>query len=165
MHGSGVHVFLDSCQVQYFSTTWLDKEEDPPGPFTIDDMSYNVKLLCGIDIYRPFPLHSEVNSDSNVIYADQFGDFNSTPVFYIISNLGSSVFVQQQDILQNNSVLMRFNNSLLPNLPVMYVGGEYKRESNTSQLASGVEMTLVDANLREVDLLYPMRVSLFVSYH
>jgi hypothetical protein len=163
IHGSGVHMFLDSCQIQYFSSTWLERDdpEEPPESFAINDMSYNVMLLCGIDIYRPFPLHST----NKEIWADQFGDFNSTPVFYIQSGLGSSVFVQQNGILKNNSVLMRFNNSLLQNLPVMYIGGEYKRESSVSQLASGVQLTLVDANMREVDLLYPMRVSLFVSFH
>jgi hypothetical protein len=105
-----------------------------------------------------------------------YGDYNSTPVLYLLSNLGSNFYVQthvdnedpnNQDnsVMSNLSIFMRIINAFLPNLPITYAGGDYKNVCFVHNLTSGGYIQLVDANLVLVDILYPMRVSLLVEFY
>jgi hypothetical protein len=60
---------------------------------------------------------------------------------------------------------MRITNVFLPNLPITYEGGDYKNDCFVHILTSGGYIQLVDANLKPVDLLYPMRLSLLVEFY
>jgi hypothetical protein len=111
-----------------------------------------------------------------VVKMPNYGDYNSTPVLYLLRNLGSNFYVQthidnedtnNQDnsIMSNLSIFMRITNAFLPNLPITYAGGDYKNDYFVHHLTSGGYITLVDANLIPVDLLYPMRLSLLVEFY
>jgi hypothetical protein len=69
-----------------------------------------------------------------------YGDYNSTPVLYLLSNLGFNFYVQthidnENTNNQDNSVMssliifMRIKNVFLPNLPITYAGCDYKNDS------------------------------------
>jgi hypothetical protein len=69
-------------------------------PFVIQSMSYNLSLLLGIKLYQ-LPISSvEIENITNneeenitriyIIKLPPSGDYNSTPIFYLASNLGSN---------------------------------------------------------------------------
>jgi hypothetical protein len=101
----------------------------------------------------------------------KYGDYNSTPVLYLLSNLESNFYVQthvdNQDnsVMSNLSIFMRIINAFLPNLPIPYASGDYKNDCFVHNLTSGGYIQLVDANLGPVDLLIPMRLSLLVEFY
>jgi hypothetical protein len=103
-----------------------------------------------------------------------YGDYNSTPVLYLLSNLGSNFYVQthvdnnennDDSVMSNLSIFMRITNAFLLNLPITYAGGDYKNDCFAHNLISRSYIQLVDANLVPVDLLYPMRLSLLVEFY
>jgi hypothetical protein len=177
---SNIEVHRDYCNKIYLQC--LDF------PLIIHDMSYNISLLLGITLYQ-LPIASiEVDYEqnytneeeeiseiiiANVINIPQFGDYNSTPIFYLRRNLRSNFFVQRMiddknkvtEIMTNLNIFMRITNSFLPNLPITYVGGDYKNDCFTSELTSPGYIELIDANLLPVDLLYPMRLSLLAEFY
>jgi hypothetical protein len=69
------------------------------------------------------------------------------------------------EIMTNLNIFMRITNSFLPNLPITYVGGNYKNDCFTSALTSPGYIELRDSNLMPVDLLYPMRLSLLAEFY
>jgi hypothetical protein len=168
-----IEVHLD-----YYNKIYLECDE----PLVIPHMSYNMSLLIGIKLYQLPVASIEVEIDNateeeeeinetiavNVINIPQYGDSNSTPVFYLRGNLGSNFLVQtmiednnqMKAILTNMNIFMRITNSFLPDLPITYVGGDYKNDCYTYAFTSPDYIELVDANLQPVDLLYPMRLSI-----
>jgi hypothetical protein len=109
-----------------------------------------------------------------VVKMPNYGDYNSTPVLSLLSNLVSNLYVQthvdnneNQDnsVMSNLSIFMRITNALLPNLPITHAGGDYKNDCFVHNLAFGGFTQLVDANLEPVDPLYPMRLSLLVEFY
>jgi hypothetical protein len=103
-----------------------------------------------------------------------YGDYNSTPVLYLLSNIVSNFYVQthvdngenkDNSVMSNHSIFMRITYAFLPNLPITYAGGDYKNDCFVHHLTSGGYIQLVDANLVPVDLLYPMRLSLLVEFY
>jgi hypothetical protein len=109
--------------------------------------------------------------DFEIVYILKFpsyGDYNSTPVFYQQSNLGSNFFVQTHvndtkaefETMGILNILMSNTNAFLPNLPITYANGDYKNDCYTSVLTSGGYIGLVDTNLHPIDLLYPVILSL-----
>jgi hypothetical protein len=148
-----------------------------------------MSLLCGIKQYQ-LPVSSieleieQITEEEDwdlievikvyIVKMPNYGDFNSTPVLYLLSNLGSNFYVQthvdntnDQDnsVMSNLSIFMRITNAFLPNLPITYAGGDYKNDCFIHNLTSGGYIQLVDANLVPVDLLYPMRLSLLVEFY
>jgi hypothetical protein len=109
----------------------------------------------------------------HIIKLPQYGDYKSTPVFYLASNLGSNFFVQAireekeelKDILINQNIFMHIINSFLPGLPITFAGGDYKNDCFISSLTSSGYIELLDSNLQAVDLLYPMRLSLLIEFY
>jgi hypothetical protein len=111
-----------------------------------------------------------------VVKMPNYGDYISTPVLYLLSNLGFNFYVQthvdnedrnNQDnsVMSNLSIFMRITNAFLPNLPITYTGGDYKNDCFVYNLTSGGDIQLVDANLVPVDLFYPMNLSLLVEFY
>jgi hypothetical protein len=103
-----------------------------------------------------------------------YGDYNSTPVLYLLSNLGSNFYVrthvdnedsQDNSVMNNQSIFIRITNAFLPNLPNSYASDDYKNDCFVHHLTSRGYIQLVDANLVPVDLLYLMKISLFVEFY
>ena len=60
--------------------------------FTINNASYNIIQLCGI-YNEILPLNSEYKGVQNYcILAQSVGNYLSTPVLYLVSNVGKSSF-------------------------------------------------------------------------
>jgi hypothetical protein len=66
-----------------------------------------------------------------------YGDYNSTSVLYLLSNLGSNFYVQthvennenrDNSVMSNLNIFMRITNAFLPNLPITYASGDYKND-------------------------------------
>ena len=137
-------------------------------PFTINDMSYNMRQLTGIDKLPVSASQAEYSSTFSVI-APRYGDYNSTPVFYLLSNMGvnsngSGMLIQENGVMNGRNIFMRFANNHAPNFPVSYIGGDVKYHCPTSVLSQRGWIELVDANLVPVDLLYPLRISIRVEF-
>jgi hypothetical protein len=164
IRSSGVAPHLDECKIIYFVSA---------SNFTIDDMSYNVSLLCGITRSH-LPKISEIGT-SRFIYMDQYGDYNSTPVLYLTSNIGQSGYVQEFELteldrktalssISDYSLFMKINNSISPHFPVSFYGGDYRRSVDVMNIHN-ISFTLYDANMVELDLLYPMRLSFLIIFY
>jgi hypothetical protein len=69
------------------------------------------------------------------------------------------------EIMTNLNIFMCIINSFLANLPITYIGGDYKNDYFTTVLTSLEYIELVDSNLMLVDLLYPMRLSLLAEFY
>jgi hypothetical protein len=89
------------------------------------------------------------------------------------SNLGSNFFVQthvndtktESETMCNINIFLRNIHAFLLNLPIIYAGGDYKKDYHISELISESYIELVDTNLHPIDLLYPLRVSLLVEFY
>jgi hypothetical protein len=112
-------------------------------------MNYSMSLLCGIKQHQLLVSSIELEIEQiteeedwdlieiikvYVFKMPNYGDYNSTPVLYLLSNLGSNFYVQthvdnddNQDnsLMSNLSIFMRIINAFLPNLPMTYAGGNY----------------------------------------
>jgi hypothetical protein len=119
---------------------------------------------------------TDSNIDFEIAHIHKFpsyGDYNSTPVFYLRSNLGSNFFVQthvndmktESEAMCILNIFMSSTNAFLPNLTITYASGDYKNDCYTSVLTSGGYIGLVDANLHPIDLLYPFILSLLGEFY
>ena len=121
--------------------------------FTITDMSYNTKMISGFynDI---FPLVS-VN---NTIAARSVGFSLSTPILYLVSNLGAKCYDNIDELYCDRKVLMRVSNSFTSGYPIVNGNAEFSSIIPVNSL-SNIEFRLVDANMHDVKLLTPMYLS------
>jgi hypothetical protein len=168
---------LDYCNRIYFQS-YISS-------FIIQSMSSNLSILRGIKLFQ-VPITSveienltnneeeeEILETIHIIKIYQYGDYNSTPIFYLMSNLGANFFVQTsiddkeelKDILINHNIFMRITNSFLPDLLITYTGEDYKNDCFISSLTSTGYIELLDSNLQAVDLLYPLRLSLLIEFY
>jgi hypothetical protein len=123
--------------------------------FTITAMSYNMKQITGF-FNTEFPL----SSNNHLILAPSIGFHLSTPILYLISNLGSRCFVHKARTSSDNRVVMRIINSFSANFPIVSNNAEFSTMVNSNSL-SDVWFQLVDANMRPIKLLLPMYISAF----
>ena len=109
-------------------------------PFVIQDASYNIRMLMGID---KLPVEATRRHDASTysIVAPRYGDYNSTPILYLLSDIGvngngSGMFVQElgTDVLNGRNIFMRFANNHAPSIPVNYIGGDVKYHTSTMVL-------------------------------
>jgi hypothetical protein len=103
-----------------------------------------------------------------------YGDYNSTPVVFLLSNLGSNFCVQthvnynenkDNSIMSNLNMKMRITNTFLPNFPINYTGDDYINDCYVHILTLGDYIQLVDANLEPVDLLYLISLCLLFEFY
>ena len=137
-------------------------------PFTISDMSYNMKMVSGFynDAF-PLTLEEEVGPApaSVVTYyvkASSVGYSLLTPIFYLISNLGSKCYDNVDKSYFNHKVLMRVSNSFMANYPIISSNAEFTSLVPVNSL-SDIEFHLVDANMHPIKLLSPMYLSVYVE--
>ena len=138
--------------------------------FELGEMSYNCKLLFGLhDISTPIisrynPLIQTEQKQEIVI--ESVGFTLSTPVLYLLSNLGAKTFKNKLgDNNHNNlSVLktaMRINNSFSANFPIIASNSDFETVIKSNDL-SNVSFFLVDANGVELNILSPLYLTIHV---
>ncbi|KAI5516885.1 hypothetical protein TVAGG3_0498330 [Trichomonas vaginalis G3] len=124
-----------------------------PTEFTINDMSYNTKLISGF-YYQQFPI-----TGKGVIQGMSIPLTLSTPILYIVSNLGSKCYSNVDRNYYDQKILMRINNTFSAGLPIVHSNAEFSALVNSNTLAN-INLTLVDANFVPVKLLCPMYLSM-----
>lgn len=150
---------IDNCQRIFFQST---------GPFKLVTCTYNVKLLLGLYAKKDvdFPLEAEeIETDRWVLKIQSAGYFLSTPILYLISNIGQSAFRNLAfDIsnIQSADIVMRINNSFTPSIPIIASNGEFSQNVQSGSIA-GAWFLLVDADLHPIDLLNPMYISIQIT--
>ena len=155
----GITCGVDNCNRLYFTAN----EE-----FWFNDISYNVKLLLGLYSYKDEDIRAEkirAEPAGQGVYKLQInsvGMYLSTPVLNLVSNIGDPCYRNNSDDsvnIQACSSVLRINNSFSPNIPII-ANSDGSFSIVPSGYVSGAVFILVDANMRQVDLLNPMYISL-----
>ena len=131
--------------------------------FTIKDMSYNSKLITGF-YNSTFPIESTFNENLNafVITADSVGFMLSTPVLYLVSNVGMQSYRNaNNEDLCGAKIVMRLNNSFSASCPIIVNNADFATVLLSNDLSS-LEFRLVDAYMHEIKLLSPMYLSIHI---
>lgn len=130
---------------------------------SLDDCSYNVKILLGLYNYT-FPLTSTEISTKHILQLKDVGAFLSTPVLYLASNIGQNSFknINSSDSLTSTRIVMRLNNSYSSAYPIFATNGDFNVRVLSTDL-SDIRFTLVDANYVEVKLLNPMYITINIE--
>ena len=151
---SGVKPYLDA-------TSRIVLESD--SNFVITNISYNIIQMIGF-YDQILPIYSSKNFTSNKyeIIAQSIGNTLSTPVLYMVSNLGKSSYRNLNDNLNISKIVLRINNSFSANYPIIIQNADFEVEINSNDL-SHLSLTLVDANLHEIHLLNPMYITISVQ--
>ena len=127
-------------------------------PFILNDMSYNAKLISGF-YNQTFPIEAEWNNGYYIVKGLSVPLTLSTPILYIVSNLGSKCYSNVDRNYYDQKILMRINNTFSAGLPIVHSNAEFSTLVNSNTLAS-ITLTLVDANFVPVKLLCPMYLSM-----
>ena len=151
-----ISVYYDSCSRIYFLST---------KNFTIDDCSYNLKLMLGlVNVQLPITAQQKAEGmlgTNFVILCPDVGLYLSTPVLYLACNLGSNSYKNTPSSSVSGAsftsmrILMRLTNSFFAKQPICNPNGDYTTTVRCSDL-SDIRFTLMDANYHEVRLLSPM---------
>ena len=150
---------VDDCNRLYFIAS---------SEFWFNNMTYNVKLLMGLyaikdEEIRADKIRAEKVSEGNyILQINSVGMYLSTPVLNLVSNIGDPSFRNNSDDLvnlQSCNTILRINNSFSPNVPII-AGGDGSTSIVPSGFVSGAVFILVDANMKQVDLLNPMYITL-----
>ena len=129
--------------------------------FTINDMSYNAKMVSGF-YNTSFPIESVFNGSNYQVLAQSAGYSMLTPILYLVSNLGSKCYDNIDNNYCNHKILMRVSNSFSANYPIINGNAEFQSVVPTNSL-SDIEFKLVDANRKQIRLLTPMYLSINVE--
>ena len=137
--------------------------------FVLGDMTYNCKLLFGL-IDVSLPIYSkedpEIETDNKQeIMIPTVGFTLSTPVLYLLSNIGSKTFKNSDQNAAYQSALktaMRLNNSYSANYPIVSGNSDFQSIIKSNDLTN-CEFVLVDANLHEITLLSPLYITIHIT--
>ncbi|KAI5490048.1 hypothetical protein TVAGG3_0991400 [Trichomonas vaginalis G3] len=121
-------------------------------------MSYNAKLISGF-YNQTFPIEAEWNNGYYIVKGLSVPLTLSTPILYIVSNLGSKCYSNVDRNYYDQKILMRINNTFSAGLPIVHSNAEFSALVNSNTLAN-INLTLVDANFVPVKLLCPMYISM-----
>jgi len=170
---SGVETSVDEAGRFVFKSSLM---------FKINNCSYNVLLMTGL-YSTAFPLRSETkiyestseNESKTTSYtytAKSTGYYLLTPILYLVSNLGNQSYrpigrtslteKSEYNSMSSSKIVLRINNSFSANYPIVVNNGEFATVICSNDL-SHLEFTLVDANMREVNLLNPIYVTIKVA--
>lgn len=138
--------------------------------FELGEMTYNCKLLFGLhDIDTP--IISRYNPDiltesKQEIIIESVGFTLSTPVLYLLSNLGAKTLKNKlidgkSNGLASMKTAMRINNSFSANYPIVSGNSDFETIIKSNDL-SNVSFFLVDANCIELTLLSPLYLTIHV---
>ena len=155
----GISCGVDNCNRLYFEANEL---------FWFNSVSYNVKLLLGLYSVKDDEIRAEkikaeqVGVNKYKLQMKSVGYYLSTPILNLVSNIGDSCFRNNSDDLvniQSCNTVLRLNNSFSPNIPIV-ASGDGSTSIIPSGYVSGAVFILVDANMRQVDLLNPIYITL-----
>jgi hypothetical protein len=128
---------------------------DTEANYSIIGMSYNMRQITGF-YNSEFPIHSQ----NGVINAPSVGFYLSTPILYLISNIGTRCFIHRSRQAHDNRMVMRINNSFIANFPIVSTNAEFVTIVHSNSL-SDVWFQLVDANMIPIKSLSPLFISAF----
>ena len=156
------------CEIDTASRIHLFAENE----YGFDDASYNVKLLFGLHHNVSFPILSKYNPDipteqKQEILFDSVGFTLSTPILYLLSNIGARTFTnnlisQNKGYTSTLKTAMRINNSFSANYPIISGNSDFETIVKSNDLTN-INFMLVDANLKEIQLLSPMYLTIRVQ--
>ena len=131
-------------------------------PFHIDRMTYNFTLLTGF-YNSTFPIYADFTDDYYFITSESVGFVYSTPILYLLSNVGHQSYrtVNVSDIA-GSRVVMRLQNTYQANVPIIANNADFVFTVSSNDLAM-LEFTLTDANLHELKMLSPMYITINVQ--
>ena len=131
--------------------------------FVINTMTYNYQLITGL-FNSSFPIYADHNESLQYfIKANSVGFNLSTPVLYLLSNVGTIAYRNvNESELSGSKIVMRINNSFSASYPIIVNNSEFETTILSNDL-SALELTLVDAYLHEIKLLSPMYLSITVK--
>ena len=100
------------------------------------------------------------------IVIESVGFTLSTPVLYLLSNVGAKTFKNKLDDADKSYMTtlrtaMRINNSFSANFPIVSGNSDFQTIIKSNDL-SNVMFWLVDANLKELTLLSPLYITIHV---
>ena len=147
--GSGILIELDQCNRIVIKANIM---------FLLSDASYNVRLLMGLHPY------DKLNIYGLNITIPTVGFMLSTPVLYLKCNIGAKCFKNTltSNNIQNTKIAMRITNSFSANYPIVTNNMDFSVNVASTDI-SDVEFTLVDANMKEIELLSPMYLSVSIK--
>ena len=99
------------------------------------------------------------------INAPAVGYMLSTPILYLLTSIGTSVFfneINNQDKMQSGTIAMVLNNSYSSSFPIVAQQAEIITRAPLNY-TSNVYFWLVDANMQEVKLLNPLYITIRVD--
>ena len=134
--------------------------------FSIIDLSYNMKLVLGLYYNVQYPIVANKVSNNLFTYNIQaVGYYLSTPVLYLLSNLGGVNYFNRSDEtykIDANSISMRMLNSFTASMPIISSNSEFSKITLSTDLTD-FEIILVDANLHEVEMLNPVYITISIA--
>jgi hypothetical protein len=134
--------------------------------FTLIDMSYRMRQALGF-YYGTFPkepIYDELRS-MFLLKARAIGYSMLSPMWYILSNLGSPNSVSRQDnpwYCSNAAIAMRIQNSFVNEQPLSFSNSEFITTSQASSL-SNIKCMVVDSNLEPIKFLNPIAITISVK--
>ena len=131
--------------------------------FTINSCTYNILQLTGL-YSQSTPLLSNYNESITKyeLMAESIGNTLSTPILYLVSNIGKSSYRNYNDSINISKIILRINNSFSANHPIIVNNADFEVYVNSNDL-SHLSLTMTDANLHEVHLLNPMYLTISVQ--
>lgn len=141
--------------------------------FTINNASYNIIQLCGF-YNEILPLNSSYEGGTRTEFLHPFkvsnysllahsvGNYLSTPVLYLVSNVGKSSFRNLYENLNISRIVLRINNSFSANYPIIVTNADFEVDIASCDLCN-IQLTLVDANMHEIHLLNPIYITIAVK--
>jgi hypothetical protein len=175
-----VYKVADAAVVSYITNkllaaedVWQFKKDDngfvefvSEAPFQLSDMSYHMRLALGF-YYGNFPMLSVKDDyrDVFIVKAKGIGYSMLTPMWYILSNLGSPNSVSKQDnpwYCSNAAIAMRIQNSFVNEQPLSFSNSEFITTSQASSL-SNIRCMVVDSNLEPIKFLNPISITISVK--
>ena len=137
--------------------------------YELGEMTYNCKILFGLhDIALPIVSkeNPEIETDNKQeIMIPTVGFTLSTPVLYLLSNIGAKTFKNNDINSYYQSALktaMRLNNSFSANYPIVNGNSDFQSIIKSNDLTN-CEFVLVDANLHEITLLSPLYITIHIT--
>ena len=134
-------------------------------PFDITSVSYGLKQALGLfykkNITPENPVNCEEKYGTYIIQAKAIGYNNLTPIWYLLSNLGSPDVINTMNDpyeMYYPAIAMKIQNTFSPDQPIQYTNGDFMSISQASALAN-LRVKLVDINLKPVKLLSPLIVT------
>ena len=134
-------------------------------PFDITGISYGLKQTLGFyyitTINRESPICCHQSDSTWFILAKAIGFNNLTPVWYLLSNLGSPNVINSLSNpweMYYPSIAMKIQNTFSTDQPIQYANSDFMSVSQASSLAN-LRVKLVDSNLKPVPLLSPLIVT------